>query len=102
MGFLDGVLGGVGKMIAEQMVPVFKSSMRYSSSDLKKMIDSEERLAWRATYLLVLAHKDKYDAVDIYKARPKPFDNAFLQLQNHRFFAREIELFRNTIASASY
>lgn len=102
MGIFDALMGGLGKMVGEQLFPVYQNAIRWNASDLEEQVKSDtNNLQYRAVYLLALLKKDKYRASTIYKENRQRFENAFTQLYNYRNFQPVINEFR-TIASKDY
>ena len=94
MGFLSSMLGGV---VGDQLLPYLKAGMNMNASALERKIEGEERLLFRAAYLLAMIHKSTYKAKEIYESNKNQYDKAFGQMYGHRQFKTAIDEFHRRL-----
>lgn len=103
MGIFGAIMGAMGGMVGEQLFPYYQNTaLRMGAYDLEREAkDEENKLPYRAVYLLALMRKSEYSACEIYKRDKTRFENAFNQLYNYRKFKPEIDTFRRKVSSGS-
>lgn len=103
MGFLGAVMNSLGGMVGEQVFPYYENTaLRMSAYDLQSAVeDNENKIQYRAVYLLALMKKDKGAACEIYKRNQTKFENIFTQLYNYRKFKPVIDDFRRIASQGS-
>ena len=104
MGIFGAVMGFMGGIVGEQLFPYYQdTALRMSAYDLEREAkDEENKLPYRAVYLLALMRKSEYAACEIYQRDKTRFKNAFSQLYNYSKFKRDIHTFRLKASKGSY
>lgn len=100
MGFFGAVMNKLGEMVGEQVFPYYQNTaLRMSAYDLEREAkDEENKLPYRAVYLLALVRKNMYAACKIYEQNKTQFENVFNQLCSYRRFIPVIDEFRRKVS----
>jgi len=102
MGFFGAVMNKLGEMVGEQVFPYYQNTaVNMKAQDLRREVENgENKLPYRAVYLLALVRKDKYAACKIYEQNKTQFENAFNQLYSYRRFMPVIDEFRRKVSQS--
>lgn len=102
MGFFGAVMNKLGEMVGEQVFPYYQNTaLNMKAQDLRREVENgENKLPYRAVYLLALVRKDKYAACKIYEQNKTQFENAFNQLYSYRRFMPVIDEFRRKVSQS--
>ena len=93
MGLFGAIMNGMGKMIGEQLWPVYEDARMKDPRTIQSIINNETNNIRRAVYLLALIERDRESAKRIYMEEQRSYNNAFNNLRNYRKFVEVIDMF---------
>lgn len=93
MGILGSLMSGMGKMVGEQLWPIYTDARRNDAYTLEKIIANETNNTRKAVYLLALGEKDRFKARELYSETQRSYNTAFSNLRNYQKFSQAIDMF---------
>ena len=93
MGILGSLMSGMGKMVGEQLWPIYTDARRNDAYTLEKIIANETNNTRKAVYLLALGEKDRFKARELYSETQRLYNTAFSNLRNYQKFSQAIDMF---------
>lgn len=93
MGILGSLMSGMGKMVGEQLWPIYTDARRNDAYTLEKIIANETNNTRKAVYLLALGEKDRFKTRELYSETQRSYNTAFSNLRNYQKFSQAIDMF---------
>ena len=99
MGFLNSLMDGMAKKLAEQIWPTYQQACIKDARTLCSYIDNEENYFRKTVFLLALSKKDQYKTKEYYNRSQRVYNNHLNNLKKYYRFEHEVDMFMNKMSN---